>query len=264
MARKYLPLSGGGADRGRYFIWNLTQLNVRPYSRAGLLRYKIAPGYPLPGPFNHSGVGRGPEVAGPIRSYNLVFTYPVREAPRDEINSAPPGDGTLTVAWTNSGDDEVTGYELRLQRLNPPRQSSPGHRMAIPLGQHSRDQFPWSTPLMDWSTAPTTRSRPGGETNTATGATGATGTPIGPRGTPRTTPGVPWVQSASQGNGFLTVVWSHPANTGGVAITAYDLRYIRHDATDKVDANWTVLDSVWARQGNPFRVTRSVSTALKD
>ena len=73
----------GDADRGRYFIWNLTQLNVRPYSRAGLLRYKIAPGYPLPGPFNHSGVGRGPEVAGPIRSYNLVFTYPCQGRGRD-------------------------------------------------------------------------------------------------------------------------------------------------------------------------------------
>ena len=80
--------------------------------------------------------------------------------------------------------------------------------------------------------------------------------PYWARGTPRTTPGAPWVQSASQGNGFLTVVWSHPANTGGVAITAYDLRYIPHDATDKADANWTVLDSVWARQGNPFRQYR--------
>ena len=108
---------------------------------------------------------------------------------------------------------------------------------------------------MDWSTASTTRSRSGGETNTATGATG-NWYPYWARGTPRTTPGAPWVQSASQGNGFLTVVWSHPANTGGVAITAYDLRYIPHDATDKADANWTVLDSVWAHQGNPFRQYR--------
>ena len=72
---------GTHPDRGMYFIWNLTQLNVRPYSRAGLLRYKIAPGYPLSGPFNHSGVSRGPEVAGPVRSYNLVFTYPCQGDP---------------------------------------------------------------------------------------------------------------------------------------------------------------------------------------
>ncbi len=33
----------GPADKGMYFIWDLPQLNVRPYSRTGLLRYKITP-----------------------------------------------------------------------------------------------------------------------------------------------------------------------------------------------------------------------------
>ena len=37
---------------------------MRSYSRSGLLRYKIAPKYPLSGPFHHSGIGRNPEVAG--------------------------------------------------------------------------------------------------------------------------------------------------------------------------------------------------------
>ena len=49
---------------------------MRSCSRSGLLRYKIAPKYPLLGPLDHSGVGRDPGVAGPVRSYNLVFTYP--------------------------------------------------------------------------------------------------------------------------------------------------------------------------------------------
>ena len=64
------------ADRGMYFILRLTQLIVRPDSRLGLLRYKIAPKCLLPGPFRHSGVGRNPGAVGPVRSYNLVFTYP--------------------------------------------------------------------------------------------------------------------------------------------------------------------------------------------
>ena len=52
------------------------ELNARSYSRADLLRYKIAPKYPLSGPFRHSGVGRNPGAVGPVRSYNLNFTYP--------------------------------------------------------------------------------------------------------------------------------------------------------------------------------------------
>ena len=49
---------------------------MRSYSRSGLLRYKIAPKCLLPGPFGHFGVGGNPGVAGTVRSYNLVFTYP--------------------------------------------------------------------------------------------------------------------------------------------------------------------------------------------
>ena len=59
-----------------YFILRLTQLIVRPDSRLGLLRYKIAPKCLLPGPFRHSGLRRNPGAVGPVRSYNLNFTYP--------------------------------------------------------------------------------------------------------------------------------------------------------------------------------------------
>ena len=34
-----------------YFIWDFTQLNVRPHSRVGLLKYKTAPKCSLSGPF---------------------------------------------------------------------------------------------------------------------------------------------------------------------------------------------------------------------
>ena len=63
-----------------------------------MLRYKIAPKCLLPGPFGHSDVGGNPGVAGTVRSYNLVFTYPcqrwtgVRQtAPQAE--SSRPGGG---------------------------------------------------------------------------------------------------------------------------------------------------------------------------
>ena len=65
-----------GADKGMYFIWDFTQLNVRPHSRVGLLKYKTAPICSLSGPLRHSGVGRNPGAVGPVRSYNLNFTYP--------------------------------------------------------------------------------------------------------------------------------------------------------------------------------------------
>ena len=75
-------LPNPNADRGMYFILRLTQLIVRPDSRLSVLRYKIAPKCLLSGPFGHSGVGGNPGVAGPVRSYNLVFTYPYQQPQR--------------------------------------------------------------------------------------------------------------------------------------------------------------------------------------
>ena len=50
----------------------------------GLLRYKTAHKCSLSDPFRHSGVGRNPRVAGPVRSYNRAFTYPCQPPPRNK------------------------------------------------------------------------------------------------------------------------------------------------------------------------------------
>ena len=47
------------------------------------------------------------------------------------------------------------------------------------------------------------------------------------------------------GNNFLTVTWSPPTDTGGLNIQSYDLRYIRSDALDKADDDWTERESIW-------------------
>ena len=44
------------------------------------------------------------------------------------------------------------------------------------------------------------------------------------------------------------IAWNAPSSDGGSTIVAYDLRYIRSDAMDKADANWTV-EEVWATGG---------------
>ena len=78
----------------------------------------------------------------------------------------------------------------------------------------------------------------GPASNTATGVTAPAGTP-----------GAPAISSVTPGAGSLTVAWSTPSQTGGSAITAYDLRHIRSDAPNKGDANWTVAQNVWSGSG---------------
>ena len=58
-------------------------------------------------------------------------------------------------------------------------------------------------------------------------------------------PGLLDAPSATPGGGAITVAWDAPDDTGGPAITGYDLRYIGSDATDRADANWTAHTGVW-------------------
>ena len=75
------------------------------------------------------------------------------------------------------------------------------------------------------------------------------------RAQPVTTPAAPAIDSLTPFNGASTVAWSAPADDGGGAITAYDLRSIRRDAPDKADANWTVRDSVWTSGELSYTIT---------
>ena len=60
-------------------------------------------------------------------------------------------------------------------------------------------------------------------------------------------PGSPSITSVTPGSGKVTVAWDAPSDTGGTGVTvsSYDLRWIASAATDKSDANWTVVDSFW-------------------
>ncbi len=59
----------------------------------------------------------------------------------------------------------------------------------------------------------------------------------------------PTISSATAALTSVTVVWTAPSSDGGAAITAYDLRYIKSDATDKSDGQWTGQDDIWETGG---------------
>ena len=71
-------------------------------------------------------------------------------------------------------------------------------------------------------------------------------------------PGAPTIATQIvPGDASLTVAWAAPINTGSSAITAYDLRYIETGAADKSDANWTVVENVWAAGSGSLQYTLS-------
>ena len=66
----------------------------------------------------------------------------------------------------------------------------------------------------------------------------------------QTAPGAPTITSVEAGSSSslgltLVVTWTAPADTGGSAIEAYDVRFIQTAADETDDANWTVEDDAW-------------------
>ena len=69
-----------------------------------------------------------------------------------------------------------------------------------------------------------------------------------------TLPGAPAVESVTIDGSTLSVSWDAPDDTGGFAITDYELRYIKSDASDREDDNWTVVDA-WDSGNLAYSVT---------
>ena len=68
-------------------------------------------------------------------------------------------------------------------------------------------------------------------------------------------PGAPEINTVTPGGGTLTIDWNAPTDTGETALTSYDLRYIRDDATDKSDANWSVETGVGTLSNRNYTIT---------
>ena len=75
-------------------------------------------------------------------------------------------------------------------------------------------------------------------------------------------PGHPEIAAATAGGTAVTVSWTAPSGTGDSDITSYDLRYIRSDATDRADANWTVVEEIWTSGGLSYELAGLTSGVL--
>ena len=188
---------------------------------------------------------RGRNRYGELSSDFSIWSNAVPGTPRTTpdapaIGSVTPGDRMLTVAWSAPAEDggaNITAYDLRYIRSDAPNKSDDNWT--------ERDSV-WTSGALRYVLSGLTNGVAYEVQVRAVNAVGAgPWSPVG-TGTPETTPGMPSIGSVTPGDETLAVAWSAPASNGGRDITSYDLRYIRSDAPNKADANWTERDGIWS------------------
>ena len=175
---------------------------------------------------------------GPWSAAASATPQTVTDAPA--IDLITPGDGALAVSWSapsDTGGSAITSYDVRHIRSDALDKADDSWTV--------RDSI-WTSGALEYTLSGLTNGvgydvQVRAVNDAGDGPWSATATD-----TPRTTPGAPTIDVITPGNYALSITWSAPAEDGGSAITSYDLRYIRSDATDKADDNWTVREDIWS------------------
>ena len=157
---------------------------------------------------------------------------------RDPEEIGPPSYALLTVAWSapaDNGGSVITSYDLRV---------FPRH---IPSNLPDKPVAEWSVLEDIWDSGdlelPLTELVKGVNYEIQVRAVNTSGYgpwSTGARKTFASAPGRIEVLPFSD-DGAITVTQGKRVDDGGSSLTAYDVRYIRRDAPDKADANWTLL-----------------------
>ena len=154
-----------------------------------------------------------------------------------------PGDSALTVEWSapaTDGGSDVTGYDLRYIESSAVDKADANWTVMEDI---------WTTGSLIYTIEGLTGGAQYDVQVRAVSSVGAGPWSATSTGVPQATPGAPAIGLLTPGDSALTVEWSAPATDGGSDVTGYDLRYIRSDALDKADANWTIRSSIWDSGG---------------
>ena len=155
------------------------------------------------------------------------------------ITSVAPSSGSLAVAWTapdDTGDSAITAYDLR--RIGSDATDKADANWTVADNAWTSGDLQYTLGSLSDGTGYDVQVRAVNDEGDGPWSATATGTPAASQVT------APTIDSVRADDGALAVAWSAPTGATNT-VTAYDVRHIRSDATDKADANWTVEDNAW-------------------
>ena len=192
-----------------------------------------------------------------LNSWGLtIYGHGYKPAAPD-IDTITPNGGTLTIDWkepVDTGRTAVTSYDLRYIRKDATDKSDANWNEETNVGSVSNRSFTITglTGEVEYEIQVRARNSDG----TGIWSEKTTGEPT------IVAPSAPSIDNITRGDRTLAVAWTAPTDTGGGAVTAYDVRHIETSADEAVDANWTVRDNAW-RSGDLNYAIRSLTNGTK-
>ena len=167
-----------------------------------------------------------------------------------DIDAVTPGGGTLEIDWkapTDTGETAITSYDLRYIREDAADKSDDNWSVETGVGTPSNRSY--TITGLDGGVKYEFQLRSHNDAGH-----GPWSQAVGDEPT-TVAPAAPAISSITRGDRSLGVVWTAPADTGGGAITAYDVRYIETSEDETDDANWTIRDNAWRSGDLGYTIT---------
>ena len=192
-----------------------------------------------------------------LRSWGLtIYGHGYKPGPPD-IDTVTAGGGTLAVEWkvpADTGKTAITSYDLRYILKSATDRSDANWTEEINVGSLTNRSYTITGLRGNVEYDIQVRARNSEGFGLWSGVTTAEPTIV--------KPSAPSITNITRGDRTLAVAWSAPSDTGGGAITAYDVRHIETSADETVDSNWTVRDNAW-RSGDLRYVISSLTNGTE-
>ncbi len=155
-----------------------------------------------------------------------------------------PGQWELEINWNRPPDDggaDVTAYDLRRKETSAPDEPASWTDVSN-IWTNGGGDLEYTLSSLNNGTSYDIQVRAVNEAGPGTWSQSG-------KGTPRTTPGRPVITAIEAGHQRLNTEWTAPTDTGGNAISSYDVRRKRSLDPD-VSASWTEFLGAWKSGGS--------------
>ena len=180
------------------------------------------------------------EAVARVNSWSLTV-YGHRASPAaPAIDAVASGGEALAVTWTapsDTGTSAITAYDLRTILTSADETADANWTVVQDVWTTGSGALSYVVTGLTGNAEYDVQVRGVNDSGDGLWSDTATGTP--------TTDEAPTIDAVTPGDQSIAIAWTAPTNASLGTVIAYDLRYIRSDASSKADTHWTTVSSIW-------------------